>query len=257
MGDAPVNGLVALSTDFGSDSTYVAQMKGVLLSADPSLRIVDVSHSLPAHNIAAAELHLRGVGFAFPLGCVHVVVVDPGVGSNRRAIAVQLKGMRFVGPDNGVLGRFASASGAAVVELDRPQFFRQPVAPTFHGRDIFSPVAAELALGLEITQVGTRLSDPVASHLPEPTEAAGWLRGEVLGLDRFGNATTNIPVRSSPARVRLPELGLELRWVRSYWEASRDERVALVGSDGFLEVARRERSSQLPIGTPVELESSH
>ena len=127
-----MSGLVALSTDFGSDSTYVAQMKGVLLSADPSLRVVDVSHSLPAHNIAAAELQLRGVGFAFPLGCVHVVVVDPGVGSNRRAIAVQVRGVRFVGPDNGVLGRFAEASGAVVVQLDRPEFYRQPEAPTFH-----------------------------------------------------------------------------------------------------------------------------
>src|SRR5687768_15831145 len=136
--------LIALTTDFGAGSAYVAQLKGVLLSALPEARLLDVTHGVPAGSIREAELVVRAVAFALPLGTTHIVVVDPGVGTPRRGIAVHAAGMTFVGPDNGVLGIPAAMPGARAVTLDRPHLFREPVAPTFHGRDIFAPVAAEL-----------------------------------------------------------------------------------------------------------------
>jgi S-adenosylmethionine hydrolase len=240
--------IVTLTTDFGSGSPYVAQMKGVLLSAARDVTIVDIAHDLPPYAIADAEVLLRSTAFAFPLGTVHVVVVDPGVGSARRGIAVSLKGCFFVGPDNGVLGALATHPGAHVVSLDKTALHRTPTAPTFHGRDIFAPVAAELAAGVGLSVVGTPVVDPTPSTLPQYAEADGF--GVVLTADRYGNLTTNIPAQG----VRDVSINRQtLRWVRTYSDAKPGELIALSGSDGYVEIACREASAaeRIQRGTKV------
>ena len=255
-----MNPLIAITTDFGSGSTYVAQMKGVLLGAVPAARLVDCTHDLPAHDITRAELYLRSVAFAFPLETTHLVVVDPGVGSRRRAIAVRTRGMNFVGPDNGVLGIALAQPDARVVTLDRSYLFREPCAPTFHGRDVFAPVAAELAAGLPLEQVGTPIDDPLPSTLPPCVWETKEVRGALLGEDRFGNITTNIPVSLLNARsqnnFRVHLQGERLPVHRTYAEASPGILFALAGSDGFLEVACRESSAVHRLkwpGTPMDI----
>ncbi len=237
--------IIALTTDFGVGSPYVAQMKGVLLSASTDLVVVDVAHDLPAYDVRAAELSLRGTAFAFPVGAVHLVVVDPGVGGARRCIAVLSRGCYFVGPDNGVLGAIASAKDAVTVVLDRPALHRAPTAPTFHGRDIFAPVAVELALGVPLTDVGTQITDPAPSSLPAPVPRGAAIHGTTLGSDRFGNLTTNIP---SSWLGEVEVLGRRLRVVRTYAEAPAGELVALAGSDGYVELAKREASAAEELG---------
>ena len=237
--------LIALTTDFGSGSPYVAQMKGVLLSAAPDAVLVDVAHDLRPFAIADAELLLRSTAFAFPLGAVHVVVVDPGVGGTRRPIAAQLKGMTFVGPDNGVLGALTTHAEAHVVELDRVALHRRPTAPTFHGRDIFAPVAAELAMGVPLTDVGTPITDAVASTLPLVSIDGDVAHGVTLGADRYGNVTTNVPARFLR---NVAVSGKELLIVRTYVEAPSGQLVALAGSDGYVEIAVREGSAAALLG---------
>lgn len=244
--------LITLTTDFG-DGSYVAQIKGVLLSALPEARIVDVTHAVPPYSVRHAEVVLRGTGFAFPVGTVHLVVVDPGVGSARRPIAVRARGMTFVGPDNGVLGLALKQPEARVVALDRSDLFREPISPTFHGRDVFAPVAAELAAGLELDQVGTPISDPVASTIPDLRVTSTEVGGETLVSDRFGNLLTNVPAGSigaGPVWIA----GRATRRVQTYAEASCDELLNLAGSDGYIEIAMREASAADALGGGLGLE---
>jgi S-adenosylmethionine hydrolase len=255
--------LITLTTDFGAGSAYVAQVKGVLLSALPTARLVDVTHELPAHDIAAAEVCLRGTAFSFPLGTTHLVVVDPGVGTARRALAVQARGMTFVGPDNGVLGVALAQPGARVVNLDRPELFRHPVASTFHGRDLFAPVAAELAAGLDLDQVGQSITDAQPSTLPPARFDVDSASGEVLAADRFGNLTTNLGVGELERCFgdwQASVDGRPLRRCATYGDADRGDLVVLAGSDGYLEVAVREGSAAEHLGrvrgVPVQCRGS-
>ncbi len=248
-----MNPLVAFTSDFGVSSPYVAQVKGVLVSALPTVRIVDVTHAIRPYAIREAEVVLRTVAFAMPLGTVHLVVVDPGVGTARRPIAVRAHGMSFVGPDNGVLGVALAAPGARAVVLDRPGLFRTPVAPTFHGRDLFAPVAAELAAGLPLDEVGTPLGDPVTSTLPAPRRTQGEVSGETLGADAFGNLTTNIPSSWAQDGFRIYAGDQECLRVRAYGEAPPEQLLALAGSDGYLEIAVREGNAALRVSVGAEV----
>ncbi|MEE8409147.1 MAG: SAM-dependent chlorinase/fluorinase [Myxococcota bacterium] len=249
--------LIALTTDFGAGSHYVAQMKGVIYSALPAARIVDVTHAIRPQSIRHAEVVFRSTAFCMPLGTVHVVVVDPGVGTDRRPIAVTAAGMTFVGPDNGVLGLALKQDGARAVVLDRRSFFREPVSPTFHGRDIFTPVAAELAAGLALDDVGTPIDDAIPSTLPAVAKHANGVTGEVLAADDFGNLLTNIPGRYIGAigdswTVRVD--GRVAERVRTYGEGPAQTPLALVGSDGYLEIAVRDGSAVALFGTDDGLE---
>ncbi len=246
-----MSGIITLITDFGAGSSYVAQLKGVLLGAAPSLRVVDVSHSVAPQNIREAALLLRSTGFAFPRGTVHVVVVDPGVGTSRRGIAVSTSGMFFVGPDNGVLGVALERPDATVVHLDNPAFFRAPVSPTFHGRDIFAPVAAELSSGLPLAELGSPLEAPVLGALPRCTLREGVVHGEVLGADSFGNLLTNVAGGGlDPTRPVLLDGGA-IPWCATYGAAPLDTVVALIGSDGYVEVAVRDGSALENLGAAI------
>lgn len=241
---APV---VALLTDFGLLDPYAGAMKGAILSACPEATIVDVTHEVPAHDVAAGALALDAAYRCFPEGTVFAVVVDPGVGSGRRPIAARAGRWLFVGPDNGLLTYVLEADPAAVVRLiANPRLAREPTSSVFHGRDVFGPVAARLAGGLALEDVGPPVTDPVRLAQPPKTRTdEGW-SGAVLHVDRFGNLTTNLVEADlaalgggDPGALEVclgPEV---LPLVRSYSDVAPGRACALVGSSGRLEIAVR------------------
>lgn len=255
--------IVALLTDFGLRDHYVGTMKGVILSVCPQATLVDLTHDIAPQDIAAAALELAAAYRYFPAGTVFLVVVDPGVGSLRRGIAVEAGGYRFVGPDNGVLSLAWSDAGAPVhvVELGNPALARAHISKTFEGRDRFAPAAGYLARGLDLREFGPRIDDAVTLKVPEPTVTDAEIAGEVIRVDRFGNLITNIPgslIESWSALVsvivanhQIPSLGA------TYADAPPGDLCALIGSTGQLEVAVNGGSAAATLaasrGTPVRI----
>jgi S-adenosylmethionine hydrolase len=232
------SGIITLTTDFGVEDTFVGVMKGVILGIFPGARIVDLTHRIPPQDVRAAAWALKDSVFHFPEGTVHLAVVDPGVGSERRGMALSSGGHLFVGPDNGVLSAFYPAE--SMVELNRPEFFLPKISRTFHGRDVFAPVAAKLASGVELADVGDRIHDPVVIELPEPRAESGRVIGEVVSIDRFGNLVTNVPESMIPAgaRVKVEVRGAQVTGLAScYSEPGAGNLIALIGSAGRLEIA--------------------
>ena len=233
---------ITLLTDFGTADGYVAEMKGVLLCIAPDVPILDMSHDVPPHDVEFARLTLARYWRRYPVGTVHLVVVDPGVGSARAAIAVESDGRFLVGPDNGVLSPALFALDARTVSLSVPL----NASPTFHGRDIFAPCAGRLAQGATLDDVGDALHEPLRRRTPQPVRRAdGAIEGEILTLDRFGNAMTNLLARDALS-VQITHGGTmrALPVVRTYGNATVGEAVALVGSNGFLEIAVRDGSAE-------------
>jgi S-adenosylmethionine hydrolase len=245
--------LVALLTDFGLQDHYVGAMKGAILSACPEATLVDVTHEVPPHDVAAGALALDAAYRHFPPGTVFVAVVDPGVGSERRPVAVQAGRWLFVGPDNGVFTYVLDAEPTARVRLiANAPLFRERPSPVFHGRDLFGPVGALLAAGLAFEEVGPAVTDAVRLGLPPKARTAEGWEGAVLHVDRFGNLTTNILESDLAA---LGEGGTLEVWlgseilplVRSYSDVGPGRPCALVGSSGRLEIAvRLGRGATLP-----------
>jgi len=234
--------IITLLTDFGTSDGYVAELKGVLLSQAPGCQVVDLSHDIPAHEIDTARLAVARFWRRFPAGTIHIVVVDPGVGSDRQALAVQSDGRFLVGPDNGVLSPALLVPGARTVSLPVPAV----AAPTFHGRDVFAPAAAALARGAALDSLGTQLDDVVLRRTPEPVrESEGSLRGEVIVIDRFGNVVTNL-LGVHGGDVIIGERTIPLR--RTYADVASGEPVALVGSSGLIEVAVRDGNAATLLG---------
>ena len=244
---------IVLMTDFGEASAYVAQMKGVLLSIAPGVNLVDISHSIAAQSIDEARHLLEQTAFAFPLGTVFLVVVDPGVGTSRRGIALRAKGMTFVGPDNGVLSWPLEQEDVDVYTLTNKALFQPEVSPTFHGRDIFAPVAAEIAMGLELSEVGVRIDDPVVKARVKAVKS-GELTWQVRcdWNDNFGNVITNLRVQEFPMGVT--EVMVHAHEVkrapfcRTYGEVADGDLLALVSSSGYLELAIRNGSARAFLG---------
>jgi S-adenosylmethionine hydrolase len=234
--------VVTLLTDFGTADGYVAEMKGVLLSSAPGAQVVDLSHDVSPHDVDAARLAVARYWRRFPAGTIHLVVVDPGVGSRREAIAVASDDRFLVGPDNGVLSPALLLPDARVVSLAVPP----DAAPTFHGRDVFAPAAAALARGVQLDSLGPAFGDPVIRRTPETVrEPDGWLRGEVILIDRFGNAVTNL-VAAHATEVRVGDRVVPLG--RTYADGAAGEPVALVGSSGLIEIAIRDGSAAVKLG---------
>jgi S-adenosylmethionine hydrolase len=246
--------IITLLTDFGTVDGYVGEMKGVLLSSVPNAEIVDITHDIPPQDVERARLVVARVWRRFPEGTIHIVVVDPGVGSARAALAVASEGRYLLGPDNGTLSPALLASSARVVEL--------PIAPhvssTFHGRDVFAPAAAALASGESFSALGSDARSPTIRRTPEPIRRVdGALDGEVIIVDRFGNAVTNL-VGMRGGTIEIGAVRIPVR--RTYAEVESGELVAVVGSTGFIEIAARDGNAaellHLSRGSPVALRTS-
>jgi S-adenosylmethionine hydrolase len=235
--------LVTLTTDFGEDSPYAAAMKGVILGINPDARLLDLSHQIPPQDLRHAAFFLAAAVPYFPPGTLHVVVIDPGVGTGRAILYVETAGQRLLVPDNGCWTKLIrEGQRPRVIRLAEPRYWRQPVSATFHGRDIFAPVAGHLSHGLDPQLLGPAAEQWVSWDEPAPQLSPRRLAGEVVYVDHFGNLITNIPGQAFLAfaarPVRVTVGGQEVtRRVYSYAEAERGAVVALVSSTDRLEIA--------------------
>jgi S-adenosylmethionine hydrolase len=235
--------LITLTTDFGTADGYVGEMKGVIASLAPGVPIVDITHEIPPQDVHAARLVVERCWERFPEGTVHIVVVDPGVGTARAPIAVRARGRFLVGPDNGVLSAALLVPGAVAVRLPVPEH----ASATFHGRDVFAPAAARLVRGQALEALGPVWAEPCVLRDPAPFLLPnGDVVGEVLHADRFGNAVTNILPDSGGGIVEVA--GRELPLARTYADVEPGAALALVGSSGRLEIAIRNGHAARTLG---------
>ena len=234
--------IITLLTDFGTADGYVGEMKGVLCTGAPEAALVDITHDVAAQDVEGARLVVARYWRRFPVGTVHLVVVDPGVGGRRAAIAVESEGRFLVGPDNGALSPALLHAGAQCVELPIPA----GAAPTFHGRDLFAPAAAALARGMSIDSLGQAFPAPIVRRTPEAVRRDdGSIGGVVITVDRFGNAVTNLLAwRGGDVEAH----GHRLPLVRTYGDVAPGDAAALVGSSGLVEIAVRNGSAAATLG---------
>jgi hypothetical protein len=244
----PAQPIITLLTDFGTTDWYVAAMKAVLLRHCPAARLIDVTHDIPPGDILRASITLERISSIFPPGTVHLAVVDPGVGTARRPLLARVAGQLLVCPDNGLLTwPHHRLGGSTVMQITwRPD---TPLSRTFHGRDLFAPVAALLAGGTPPDQLARPISDPALLDIapaPSPAQTA-----RIIHIDRFGNATTNVPASALPANpvIRLPHL--ELRLTGAYADVPTGHPLALIGSSDLLEIAIRDGSAAQVLGLRV------
>lgn len=242
--------IITLCTDFGTRDEYVGVLKGVILSVNPTATIVDLSHGIPPQDIVVAAYMLRTSFVYFPEGSVHAVIIDPGVGTARAIVAARFQGHTFLAPDNGLLPlMWSGVAPAEVVQVDNQDLFRQPVSQTFHGRDIFAPVAAHLAKGTELKAVGHAIAPSrlqcINHGIPHFDPAVG-ITGYIVGIDRFGNLITNIgpslldrlafDAKAGAVETQIGEhriFGL----ANHYADGASGQPVVLIGSRGCLEIA--------------------
>ena len=252
--------LITLLTDFGTADYFVGAVKGVILSNAPAARIVDITHDIPPHHIQAGAFTLLAVYQDFPPGTIHLAVVDPGVGSMRRPILLSGGNRFFVGPDNGLFSYiYERESVCRVFHLTREKYFRQPVSATFHGRDVFAPVAAALSNGVAPAELGDEIEDYVRlAPLAPQTAEDGSLSASIIHIDRFGNCVTSITPQDLSGEMiergaRLVIQGREVTSFQRFFAEgdSEDELFAIWGSAGFLEVAAFQSSAARLLGAQV------
>ena len=267
-----------MTTDFGLQDPYVGVMKGVALGINPGVQIIDLTHQIRPQNVAQASFVLGSSHRFFPTGAIHVVVVDPGVGTDRNALLLLTPHGRFLAPDNGVLshvlrdhlddppeqpGEIDVPVGLAAYRLTNPKYWLHPVSRTFHGRDVFAPAAAHLSLGVPPDDLGEPLKRLSWLPSPRPGRAGNIIQGEIVNVDHFGNLVTNIPAAmlEGSSRVDLKICGRIIHGLSTTFhggpESPKDGLVALVGSHGYLEAAVRDGSAALllsaDLGEPVEV----
>lgn len=245
--------IITLTTDFGLSDSYVAAMKGVILRIAPQATVIDITHQIAPQNVREAAYVLHTALPYFPAGTLHVVVVDPGVGSARRPMAAKVGDRYLVGPDNGIFTYALQAVGpaSACVHLDKPAYWLPKVSSTFHGRDIFAPAAAHLAAGVALEALGTVFDDPVLFDVRPPEQLPdGGLRGEVIHVDRFGNLVSNIPGAWLAGRLWSVHVAGQqvVGPSQTYAAVEPGQLLALVSSDATLEVAVREGSAAARLG---------
>lgn len=246
--------LITLTTDFGLQDCFVGIMKGVIAGINSAAAVVDLTHGIPAQDVMAGALTLRhSIGY-FPRGTIHVAVVDPGVGSSRRPVLIECDGSYFIGPDNGLLSlAIADKKPGLIVQLSNPAYHLQPLSTTFHGRDIFAPVAAHLSLGVPATEFGRSWETFYRLALPKISRSAAEIVGEIIYIDRFGNLFTNIQehdltglareqVEITLGAIRIPGLA------SNYAAANAGNCVAVINSWGLLEIAVCRGSAQQNTG---------
>lgn len=256
--------IITLTTDFGPGSAYVAAVKGVILSIHPAAMIVDLSHDVPPQDIRRAALLLDDAADCYPPETIHLAVVDPGVGTDRAIVYAEIGSQRFIAPDNGLLSRLAARTRPSkIIRLTEPEYWRQPVSATFHGRDIMAPVAARLALGLDPDRLGPPLEKLTPLDWPQVRSAPSRIDGAVIEIDSFGNLITNIEAESLAGRPTdrraCVVCNIYETWgiYRTYSDQPGGALIALIGSSGRLELAlvggNAARQLGIELGVPVTL----
>ena len=269
-----MSSIITLTTDFGYDDAYVAAVKGAILHTNPEAHIIDISHSIKPQNILQAAFILSVAYRYFPKQTIHMAIVDPGVGSERQGIILKTPSAIFVAPDNGILSyiiddlfsvesdslteqthdlkEIVFKKGLEAAAITDPRFWRHPVSSTFHGRDIFAPVAAGLSLGISLYEFGEKIRSLHVLSIPKPClDAEGNLVGQVLHIDRFGTLITNIKNNDLPGKDILIEVaGHCIQGISSYY-AQNEGVMAIVGSSGYLEVSLKDGSACDFLGTIV------
>lgn len=252
--------VIALLTDFGTADYFVGAMKGAILSINENAKIFDITHEIPPQNLSAASFTLRACCRDFPDGTIFVAVVDPGVGSSRKAILVETESCYFIAPDNGLLSFiFDENRNARVYELTNEKFFAAEVSRTFHGRDVFAPVAAHLSNGVQSFEFGAEIKNYVRPSNAAPHKIAGGeIEAEIIHADRFGNLITNLQQSDLPEKFTL-EIGERKisKLQRFFAEAVKRELFMIVGSAGFLEIVAFQDSARdilrVSVGEKVRL----
>ncbi len=236
------SGIITLLTDFGLEDAYVGIMKGVMLGINPGAVMVDITHNVSLGDTVRAAIILRDSYRYFPEGTIHLAVVDPGVGTHRRPVIVRTRGHVFVGPDNGIFGEVLSGA-CSVIHITNTGYFLSDPGSTFHGRDIFAPVAAYLSNGVSCEKMGCLIDDPVLTGIPGPRQEDGRIIGQILYADHFGNMVTNIKhedieVLGSGRRKQIRVMDVIIDGIaETYANKGPGEPVALFGSTGYLEIA--------------------
>jgi S-adenosyl-L-methionine hydrolase (adenosine-forming) len=249
--------IITLLSDFGLQDTYVASLKGVILGICPAANLVDVTHLVPPQDVRAGAFLLANIYRDFPPGTVHLAIVDPGVGTDRRGLILKAAPYWFVGPDNGLFSWICTRETAwAAWSLDNSRYWRRPVSSTFHGRDLFAPVAAHLATGIPPDAFGSPWAPQLASWSAVQHHAKA-LRGEILYIDRFGNVITNLDQaavnEAAPAEYLIVRVaGRSLQGLSTtYGTKPPGNLLALIGSHGFLEIAVNQGSASALLGCRV------
>ena len=251
------NGIITLMTDFGGRDAYAGAMKGVILGIHHGSVIVDITHEIPAHDIREAAFSLSGYVRFFPEGSIHMVIVDPGVGGERKPLIVKTERCFLVGPDNGVFTHIYNREKVVqAVEITNKDLMLPHVSSVFHGRDVFAPAAAHLAAGVPLKKFGPPITDLATLHIPSPISARDGLTGQVIHVDRFGNAVTNIDEKAFREREgRKVVIEIDRREIhqmhKAYNEASEGETFALFGSFGLLEIAINKGSAAARHGIKI------
>jgi S-adenosylmethionine hydrolase len=262
--------LITLLTDFGLEDGYPAIMKGVIWGIAPDAQVADISHSVSPQNIFQGALTLKRAFPYFPSGTVHVAVVDPGVGTSRRAIAARLGSQFFVGPDNGLITLILERTRhqndpIEIVHLNRPEYWLPQVSRGFHGRDVFAPSAAHLVAGVALDRLGTPIDDPLLLSIPAPKTVPTGLQGQVIHVDHFGNLATNIDAAALAAASLTGQFVSQVRigghvipgMVQAFGDRTPGDLIALIDSDGYLAVSVVNGSAAgrtgAQLGDPVEV----
>ncbi len=247
--------IITLTTDFGEGSPYVAQMKGVILSLNPEANIVDISHAVPAQDVQQGAIVLKDVAHTFPAETIHVAVVDPGVGSDRKIVCANIGQQYFIAPDNGLLSRVAKASPPSeIIVLTNREYWLGEVSSTFHGRDIMAPVAAYLSLGMDPRTLGEPTKELVRLSVAEVKVAANEIKGMIVSFDSFGNLITDIPATMLAEARRSKSLTIHCgqhqvgEIVTTYSNAQPQTLIALIGSSHMLELAVAQGNAAATLG---------
>jgi S-adenosylmethionine hydrolase len=257
--------IVTLTTDFGSGDHEAGVLKGVIWNIAPHAHIADLSHEIPPHDILGGALILWRTAPYFPDGTVHVAVVDPGVGTQRRGIAARIGRQFFIGPDNGLPSLLLDRAEenkdhSRFIQLDKPEFWLPEVSSVFHGRDIFAPAAGHLAAGTPFDRLGTPIDDPIRIRLPKPVPTASGWSGQVIHIDHFGNLATNLSMQhiTGLKEVMVRIMGAQITGlVTTFGERPKGSLIALLDSSGSLAISVVNGSAQqvlrAVVGDPIEV----
>ncbi len=253
------NKIITLTTDFGLKDPYAAEMKAVILSISPKTKIVDITHQIEKFNIRMGAYTLAAACPYFPKGTIHVIVIDPGVGTKRKAILIQTKTACFIGPDNGVLALAAKSQGIKhVYRIENPKFMLPRISNTFHGRDIFAPAAAHLANGTSPSEFGPEIPEIVTPQFAKITKTKTILTGEIIHIDGFGNIITNLREKDlksmdieKTVNLKIKDAMLKLKLCKAYSEVDAQQPLVIIGSHNFLEISVNQGNAAENLQTKV------